>query len=81
MANRRSMGLKEIQNLIFDLDGTLVDSSQTISASVEVALSGVGLSSATQVPVKSLIGASLLDIFRKEYGMPESQAQTIFWVN
>ena len=70
------MGLKEIENLIFDLDGTLVDSSQTISASIEVALSGVGVSSATHAPVKSLIGASLLDIFRQEYDMPESQAQT-----
>jgi phosphoglycolate phosphatase-like HAD superfamily hydrolase len=28
------MGLKNIQNLIFDLDGTLVDRSQTTSASV-----------------------------------------------
>jgi phosphoglycolate phosphatase len=70
------MGLKNIQNLIFDLDGTLVDSSQTISASVEFAVSGVGVNSIERTAIKSLIGASLLDIFRKEYGMTDGQAQT-----
>ena len=69
-------GLKNIQNLIFDLDGTLVDSSQTISASVEFAVSRVGVSSTERTAIKSLIGASLLDIFREEYGMTDGQAQT-----
>jgi phosphoglycolate phosphatase len=67
---------KEIQNLLFDLDGTLVDSSQTISASLNFAVGGMVLDSTGNTPIESLIGASLLDIFRKEYGITDWQAQT-----
>ncbi len=70
------MNLKSIHNLLFDLDGTLVDSSGTISASLDYALDkiGVGLNSAT--PVESFIGMPLLDIFRNEFELTTEQADT-----
>jgi len=70
------MTQNKIQNLLFDLDGTLVDSSQTISASLEHAVTGMGVSTADRTPIESLIGASLLDIFCKEYDMTDEQAYT-----
>jgi len=66
--------VENVQNLLFDLDGTLVDSSQTISASLEFAVSGMGVGSAGPTSIRALIGASLLDIFRKEYEMTDDQA-------
>ena len=66
--------LRNIENLLFDLDGTLVDSSRTISASLEFAVNGMGLSPVGRTPIEALIGASLLDIFRQEYEMTDEQA-------
>ena len=64
----------KIQNLLFDLDGTLVDSSQTISASIEFALESMGIDSANRTPVEKVIGASLFDIFRNEFDLTDEQA-------
>ena len=64
----------KIQNLLFDLDGTLVDSSQTISASIEFALENMGIDSANRTPVEKVIGASLFDIFRNEFDLTDEQA-------
>jgi len=63
-----------IQNLLFDLDGTLVDSSQTISASIEFALDNMGIDAASRTPLEAVIGASLFDIFRNEFGLTDEQA-------
>jgi len=63
-----------IQNLLFDLDGTLVDSSQTISASIEFALDSMGIDMANRTPVEEVIGASLFDIFRNEFDLTDEQA-------
>ena len=41
----------KIQNLLFDLDGTLVDSSQTIGASIEFAMDSMGIDVAGRTPV------------------------------
>lgn len=70
------MKLNNIQNLLFDLDGTLVDSSQTISDSLEFAVGKMGLVTSGRTPITSLIGAPLLDIFRREYDMTNEQAHT-----
>jgi len=63
-----------IRYLLFDLDGTLVDSSLTISASLYYALDRLGISTAGQAPVASIIGMPLLDIFRGPYEMTHEQA-------
>lgn len=70
------MKIDEIRNLLFDLDGTLVDSSRTISVSLEFAVGSMGLETEGRTPIETLIGAPLLDIFRSEYDMTEEQAHT-----
>ena len=66
--------LDSIKNLLFDLDGTLVDSSGTISASLEYALDRMGSGPLSGVSVQSLIGRPLLDIFQREFAMDAKQA-------
>lgn len=67
--------LKHIRNILFDLDGTLVDSGQTILTSVLHALERLDIDPDSGPGVESLIGVPLLDIFVGEYGMPQKQAQ------
>ena len=65
----------EVQNVLFDLDGTLIDGSKTISTCVHYALDRVGVSANVDTPIQALIGSSLLDIFCNSFGMPEEQAE------
>ena len=67
-------GLNGIRNVLFDLDGTLVDSSRTILDSVDHALRSLGVDPAGGPPVERLIGRPLLDIFTDAFGLPRSQA-------
>lgn len=68
--------MKNVRNLLFDLDGTLVDSSRTISACIDYALRQVGTSAGREVAISSLIGKPLLDIFREVFAMPGAQADS-----
>jgi phosphoglycolate phosphatase len=68
------MELTQIQNLLWDLDGTLVDSSRTISRSIEFALNRMGIGWSGRAPVEDVIGAPLFDIFRNEFDMTDGQA-------
>ena len=65
----------EVENVLFDLDGTLIDGSETISTCVHFALDRVDVSANVDTPIESLIGSSLLDIFCNSFGMPEDQAE------
>mgnify|MGYP001547590749 CR=1 FL=1 len=65
----------DIRNLLFDLDGTLIDSSETIGASIRFALGRVGESADSGPPVETLIGMSLLDIFLNCFGMGKERAE------
>lgn len=65
-----------IRNLLFDLDGTLVDSSQTIGVSIDFALDGMNVDKAPDKPIEAMIGRPLLDIFCNEFDMTEAQAFT-----
>jgi len=67
------MNPDSIHNLLFDLDGTLVDSSGTISASLAYALERTGPDFEGGPPVESLIGRPLFDIFRSDFGMNAEQ--------
>ncbi len=67
--------LKGLQNVLFDLDGTLVDSSKTILDSVFHALEELGVDPDSGPDVRSLIGMPLFDIFVGQYGMPAARAQ------
>ena len=66
--------LKGIRNVLFDLDGTLVDSSRTIGLSIEFALNGMQVNKTADKPVETMIGAPLLDIFRNEFELTDEQA-------
>jgi phosphoglycolate phosphatase len=65
-----------IRNVLFDLDGTLVDSSRTISESIDYALEQVGAGTHGRVPAEEVIGLPLLDIFRDSYGMNHQVAES-----
>lgn len=68
-------GFEEVRNILFDLDGTLVDGSVTISTCIDYALGRVGVSVDSGPPIESLIGMSLLDIFCKHFGMTVESAE------
>ncbi len=68
--------MKNIQNLLFDLDGTLVDSSITIGVCIEYALDQLGIAAPGDVEVASVIGRPLLDIFREHYAMTQEQSES-----
>jgi phosphoglycolate phosphatase len=65
-------GLNSISNVLFDLDGTLVDSSKTIEMSLVHALEQIGVDPLARGPVRSFIGVPLFDIFRGGFGMSEN---------
>lgn len=65
----------EVRNILFDLDGTLVDGSVTISTCVRHALGFVGVGVDSGPPIEALIGNSLLDIFCENFGMDVEQAE------
>ena len=67
--------LKNLRNVLFDLDGTLVDSSKTILDSVFHALKTLGVDPESGPDVRTLIGMPLFDIFVGQYGMPVERAQ------
>ncbi|MEJ6399390.1 HAD-IA family hydrolase [Yoonia sp. 208BN28-4] len=51
--------------VIFDVDGTLVDSQAEIMAAMEVAYAGEGLTVPTRQQVLSIVGLSLVEAFTK----------------
>ncbi len=66
------MGIK-YSNIIFDLDGTLTDSAEGITRSVQYALSRYGIT-ASEEEIKPFIGPPLHYSFMKEYGFSEKKA-------
>ncbi len=68
--------IQDIENLLFDLDGTLVDSNGTISASLNYALDKLGVGLTADYSVETFIGMPLLDIFRNEFELSTEQADT-----
>jgi phosphoglycolate phosphatase len=65
-----------IRNILFDLDGTLVDSSETIAACIAYALRELRLETECRTPLRSMIGLPLLDIFREHYGLEDEPARS-----
>ena len=66
-------GLSAINSVLFDLDGTLVDSRRTILDSIQHALDRHQVV-AQGAPPESLIGRPLYDIFTESYGLGREQA-------
>jgi phosphoglycolate phosphatase len=64
-----------IRNVLFDLDGTLVDSSATIGASLAHALEQMNAGPMAADFAQTFIGRPLFDIFRGEFAMSKEQAR------
>jgi phosphoglycolate phosphatase len=60
--------------ILFDLDGTLVDSAPGITASVAFALSHFGIFPETREELLRFIGPPLSDSFKRFYGFSEERA-------
>ena len=64
----------EIKAVLFDLDGTLIDSSEGIIKSVRYALSHFGMEEPDTDRLYQFIGPPLSDSFRNLYGFSEEKA-------
>ncbi|MFC1631426.1 HAD family hydrolase [Candidatus Omnitrophota bacterium] len=60
--------MKKVELIIFDLDGTLVDSKEAIARQVNLALKEVGLKEKEAPEIISYIGTGVDDLVRKSLG-------------
>jgi phosphoglycolate phosphatase len=67
--------MTEIHNILFDLDGTLVDSSGAIRASLNHALECLGSEWPPDMAVESVIGMALVDILRERFDITGERAE------
>lgn len=56
------------RHIMFDLDGTVTDSGEAIMSSVREALSRLGYENEPEEKLRTFIGPSLYDSFKREYG-------------
>lgn len=66
--------MKEYQTYLFDLDGTITDSSAGITNSVMYALKKFGIEEGDRRKLYKFIGPPLTDSFREYYGFSEKKA-------
>lgn len=62
------------ETILFDLDGTLTDSYEGITKSVQYALKSMDIEENDKAVLKSFIGPPLKEQFMKVYGLNDSQA-------
>jgi phosphoglycolate phosphatase len=62
------------QNVIFDLDGTLLDTSVGILKSVDYTILQMGFQDLSQIKKQSFIGPPVKESFLREYGIDEEMA-------
>jgi len=67
--------MQKIHHILFDLDGTLVDSSAAIHSALDYALQRIGLAFPSDYAISSLIGTPLVDIFRERFGIEGDPAE------
>ena len=66
--------MKSYQYLLFDLDGTLTDSSAGITNSVAYALKKFGIEVEDPNELRPFIGPPLFESFRNFYGMSKEES-------
>jgi phosphoglycolate phosphatase len=69
--------MQKINHILFDLDGTLVDSSGAIAAALTHGLQRLGLKYPADCAIESLIGMPLLDILRDRFGIVGEPAERV----
>lgn len=62
--------MKRLENIIFDLDGTLIDSYEAIGESLNHALTGLGLESVEPARIRKLVGRGLESLLERAMGEP-----------
>jgi len=67
--------MQKINHILFDLDGTLVDSSRAIREALDQALKSLGRHYPADCPIERLIGTPLVDIFRDQFGIVGEPAE------
>ena len=63
------------EHILFDLDGTLTDSYEGITRSVQYALASLGIEENDQEVLRSFIGPPLIKTFMANYGFDEQTAK------
>jgi phosphoglycolate phosphatase len=71
---------KESDLVIFDLDGTLIDSSQDLALAVNVALESIGMKPWPVQEIKQMIGNGARELVRKALGYKEELFRPAFKV-
>ncbi len=71
----REVSMKNYDNVLFDLDGTLTDPGIGITNSVAYALKKYGIPVPDRAELYKFIGPPLVDSFMEYYGFSEAQAQ------
>lgn len=61
--------------LIWDMDGTLIDSSEGILGSVRLTVQELGLPPVPETRIREFIGPPLQHSFHRLCGLPEAEAQ------
>ncbi len=67
--------MRKYKHILFDLDGTLTDSAEGITKSVEYALEKFGVKVSTLSELRRFVGPPLVDAFMNFYGFSEEDAK------
>lgn len=67
--------MKKYKSLLFDLDGTITDSSEGIINSIIYALEKMDVEIGDKRILKKFVGPPLMDSFKKYYGFTQAQAE------
>lgn len=67
--------MNSFDTILFDLDGTLTDSYEGISKSVQYALKSLGIEENEERVLRSFIGPSLKEQFKKVYRLSDSDTE------
>lgn len=67
--------MRKYKHILFDLDGTLTDSAEGITKSVEYALGKFGVKVSTLSELRRFVGPPLVDAFMNFYGFSEEDAK------
>lgn len=66
--------MNDIRNILFDLDGTIIEPEEGIVNSVLYALNKLGIDEKNKVKLRSFIGPPLIDSFAERYELTTTEA-------
>ncbi len=67
--------MKKYKSLLFDLDGTITDSSEGIINSIIYALDKMGVTVTDKSILKKFVGPPLMDSYKKYYGFTDAESE------